>query len=216
MCYTKQAKKNRKRCEDCLSLLNRAQRKYQEDSDRLRQCRQCHDVKETKHFMSRRRTYGGVTDWCKSCCEQNKESGLSYCGRCDRWLPVERFWNTSFSSSRKKSSCRSCLVGASYGISGIEFDHLLESQGSACAMCGAMEGRGERSLHVDHDHITGQVRGFLCDDCNRGIGMLRDSTVILSKAIEYLVNPPAMIHLGKRLAPIKDEPSYWEADACQT
>lgn len=76
-----------------------------------------------------------------------------------------------------------------YGMSGIEFDELLASQGGTCAntACGKphVEERGKR-LHVDHDHRTGAVRGLLCNNCNRGIGLLGDDPDRLIGAARYL------------------------------
>ncbi|CAB5222555.1 Recombination endonuclease VII [uncultured Caudovirales phage] len=42
------------------------------------------------------------------------------------------------------------------------------------------------TLHVDHSHLTGKVRGYLCGSCNRGIGLLKDSASICLSAGKYL------------------------------
>ncbi len=44
----------------------------------------------------------------------------------------------------------------------------------------------EAKLMVDHDHTTGEVRGLLCHNCNRAIGLLREDPERLRRAIEYL------------------------------
>jgi len=49
--------------------------------------------------------------------------------------------------------------------------------------------RGEtkgRMLSVDHDHVTGKLRGLLCSKCNTSLGMINDNIQILKNMIVYL------------------------------
>lgn len=39
---------------------------------------------------------------------------------------------------------------------------------------------------VDHDHVTGTIRGLLCSKCNTLLGMAKDNIAILENAIKYL------------------------------
>jgi hypothetical protein len=71
-----------------------------------------------------------------------------------------------------------------YGINIEIYDRMVAEQNGSCAICGCTPGR----FCVDHDHETKEVRGLLCNTCNRGIGLLKDDPVILSKAIEYLIH----------------------------
>lgn len=79
-----------------------------------------------------------------------------------------------------------------YGITPEEYDALLAAQGGVCAICGgdeaASHGRTGTKfrLCVDHDHESGQVRGLLCQKCNRSIGLMSDNVELLRKAIDYL------------------------------
>lgn len=79
-----------------------------------------------------------------------------------------------------------------YSLSSEQFDRLLERQDGRCAICNAiMElGRGTSPTQccVDHDHTTGEVRGLLCNHCNRALGLFKDSEENLRRAFEYLRN----------------------------
>ena len=46
--------------------------------------------------------------------------------------------------------------------------------------------RTDRKLVFDHDHITLEHRGWLCDNCNRSMGMLGDTIESLELAVLYL------------------------------
>lgn len=68
-----------------------------------------------------------------------------------------------------------------YGIDPAELRAIEERQRGRCAIC-----RSDGALHVDHDHVTGRVRGFLCINCNTGLGKLSESVEVLQAAIKYL------------------------------
>lgn len=55
-----------------------------------------------------------------------------------------------------------------------------------CECCGG-DNNG-RTLHLDHDHVTGKFRGWLCTCCNTGIGKLGDSIAGVRRALAYLSN----------------------------
>jgi len=67
-----------------------------------------------------------------------------------------------------------------------EYNNLLELQDHSCKICLNHESTFTKKLAVDHCHSTGKIRGLLCDNCNRSIGMLKDSIEILQNAINYL------------------------------
>jgi hypothetical protein len=71
-----------------------------------------------------------------------------------------------------------------FGITAQEYDLMLEQQDNACKICKSVD--SDRGLAVDHDHLTGKVRGLLCGKCNRGLGHFDDSIEMLELAIKYL------------------------------
>ncbi len=71
-----------------------------------------------------------------------------------------------------------------HGISIELYESLLELHKGCCAICGNVCAT-RRSLAVDHDHSTGQIRGLLCQKCNHGIGLFHDNPKRLREAAEY-------------------------------
>jgi hypothetical protein len=69
-----------------------------------------------------------------------------------------------------------------YGMSEEQINILLESQNGHCALCPST-----LHLEIDHNHITGFVRGLLCRKCNALLGLANDSTLRLYRAIDYLL-----------------------------
>jgi len=82
-----------------------------------------------------------------------------------------------------KRICRQCKAMQSAIIYRLKRQHSVPALGAACEICGV---RHER-LCLDHDHVTQELRGFLCGNCNKGIGMLQEDPAILGHAIEYLL-----------------------------
>lgn len=88
-----------------------------------------------------------------------------------------------------------------FGISLESYASMLKSQDGRCAVCGTDKpgnGRGKKELKffpVDHDHLTGKVRGLLCRDCNLGLGAFSDDPIVLHAAMRYLER-----HSQKRIA----------------
>lgn len=72
-----------------------------------------------------------------------------------------------------------------YGITPEEYSELLFLQGGVCAIC-SQDCQTGKKLSVDHNHNTGEVRGLLCHNCNRAVGLLDDDPELMFKAAAYL------------------------------
>lgn len=75
-----------------------------------------------------------------------------------------------------------------WGMTVEQFQSLKEKQGGTCAICDRTESNPHKSLCIDHDHGTGKIRGLLCDNHNRAMGLFKDSIEDMEKAIQYLKN----------------------------
>lgn len=77
-----------------------------------------------------------------------------------------------------------------YGITKHDFDSMWELQGGKCALCGTtgflMRSHHRKKLVVDHCHKTGRVRGLLCHNCNRALGLFQDNPGVLRAAAGYV------------------------------
>lgn len=82
------------------------------------------------------------------------------------------------------------------GVSHAQYQAMLSAQKGLCAICHNGP-TANRSLGVDHDHVTLQVRALLCNLCNVGIGAFKDDVDVMKSAIEYLEKYDALSP-GKR------------------
>jgi hypothetical protein len=106
---------------------------------------------------------------------------------------------------RRCNRCRAlqrAFHEADYDLTVERYWELHFAQKGVCAICEEPETArgnhlhptGVRRLSVDHCHVTGMVRGLLCNGCNRGIGFLGDSFTSVARAAKYLqeVESPGM------------------------
>ena len=80
-----------------------------------------------------------------------------------------------------------------FGVSFEFVQNLKEQQDSKCAICKMSIEIGNKSAHIDHCHSSGKVRGLLCQKCNQGLGLFKDSVIALESAIEYLNKHATML-----------------------
>lgn len=88
---------------------------------------------------------------------------------------------------KKQLLARDGYLRRNYGIGLDEYNEMLEKQGGRCAICLCRP--RTRNLAVDHDHLTGALRGLLCGRCNHGLlQFAQEDIVILKRAVEYLIS----------------------------
>jgi hypothetical protein len=84
-----------------------------------------------------------------------------------------------------------------YGMTGEDFANLVRKQHNRCAVCKSASpghnGHKNTSWCVDHDHVTGQVRGLLCRRCNVALGLLNDDPAVVRAAARYIQQHRQMV-----------------------
>ncbi len=92
----------------------------------------------------------------------------------------------SYESREYEASCRRWQK---YGLPELAFNSMMDGQGFACDICKQVDedetGKAV-TLHVDHCHKNGWVRGLLCVRCNVILGRVKDDPSILQAAAAYL------------------------------
>ena len=83
-------------------------------------------------------------------------------------------------SGGKKVADRRSHLKRKYGMTIEQYDAMLEAQGGGCFICGRPP-REDISLHVDHDHSTGKVRGILCFCCNNALADFQEDPALLRR-----------------------------------
>ena len=107
------------------------------------------------------------------------------CKHCGLQGALDLFVTSKDSKDGRRNCCWVCQsLWGKYRMRRPDFDRMLTRQGGGCAICGRTD--TWRRMSVDHDHVTGAVRGILCDTCNKGIGMFGDDTERVRKALTYL------------------------------
>jgi hypothetical protein len=144
-------------------------------------CSRCLEWKSLEEFSERAEMVDGRRSSCRECERQRntrrRESDP------EGYIQYKKNWYQE-NKPQRSIKMRAANLRRLYGISVQQYDVLLANQGGLCAICRKVPTR--KRLCVDHDHETGQVRGLLCDNCNTGIAMLKESEEILHSAIAYL------------------------------
>lgn len=132
------------------------------------------------------------------------------CSKCNLEKDISLFGRSSTGLLGRKSTCKKCDSAAvnaynkrnrekvrklgrkialrkQYGLTPEDYEAIFDAQGRVCRICGTGENRGvSATFPVDHCHVTGKVRGILCNCCNWLVGQAKDDTRLLQAAIEYL------------------------------
>jgi hypothetical protein len=85
---------------------------------------------------------------------------------------------------KTKKYWRKYRLKKQYNITPEIYDNLFIEQNGVCAICGKKPDK--KILSVDHDHITGQIRGLICNSCNLALGCIEEDILILKKMIKYI------------------------------
>jgi hypothetical protein len=124
--------------------------------------------------------------WVKNNPERAKANrALYYQNNKERAKEVRAKWRLDNPDAHKKHQ-----RFYKYGITKEQYEQRVSEQKGLCAICSA----APAILHIDHDHSCcptlpscGEcVRGLLCGNCNKALGLMKENVVAIENMIKYL------------------------------
>lgn len=139
----------------------------------MKKCNKCSITKPlTEFFKDKSNKTNGHYSICKKC---KTDSAMNW-----RAANKEQY-NSNQRQQHKKNYERNRLYR--YGLTPEQYNGMLQIQDNKCCTCSCAP-KKTRPLVIDHDHITGEVRGLLCYKCNRDMVVVDDKEH-LAKLISY-------------------------------
>lgn len=137
-----------------------------------KECRVCKISKELDEFPVHKKFKDGHNSVYKEC----------------KRVEANKFYSiNSESILKKQKKHRRREILRQYKITEIDYAIMLVKQNGLCAICGEPP-KKDKMLSVDHCHLTGKVRGLLCNRCNFILGLAHDQPSILQASLLYLKN----------------------------
>jgi len=164
----------------------------------VKNCSQCGQLKpaDLEHFARHGQKVDGLRPECKQCQSARQQEGYrrsrerrlavaaEYRAANRELLAAKRLTYYHRNRESELARMRAAALKHEYGLSPEQYMDILDQQGGVCALCGRPP--KSKSLSVDHDHETGQIRGLLCPPCNSALGRLGDAIDGLHRAVAYL------------------------------
>ncbi len=183
----------------------------------MKKCNRCNQTKDLSLFSKDKLRKDGHQGRCKACCSkltkewssnnslkkseysrlyysQNKDkvkvvNAIRYKQNPEKHLSYSKKWREQnpeqFRGNLLKSRFWPYL---SWSEALNQYNSILEKQNYSCGICHKHKSNFSKEFAVDHNHETGVVRGLLCDNCNKGLGLLGDNMVSVKNALDYLVD----------------------------
>lgn len=137
--------------------------------DQVKTCCQCNVEKPLEEFSKNKRGLYGRHTKCKQCYSHYRRQYYLH------------------NKQRHQETGRRNHLQSKYGLSVKDYEEMIQACSGLCAICsGSADVGSTGGPHVDHCHETGRVRGILCGNCNRGLGLFQDRIEVLRGAIQYL------------------------------
>lgn len=161
----------------------------------MKRCTKCGVVQPLENFYKAKGTRDGYRGDCRACFKARAKARYpevreQAIARAKQWRVdnIDRFRENQRrmrSTPEAKLRARESHLQRKYGLTLADYDRMLDAQHGGCGICGRAP-REDSALHVDHDPVSGDVRGILCFSCNNLLGDVQDDPSRLRAAAAYL------------------------------
>jgi Autographiviridae endonuclease VII len=123
--------------------------------------------------------------WIHRLTDINELDGTGVCVKCGPVKVISRRTYHAPQCANAKAEQRGDVASdwrkrrREHGLNHYEVQEMIA--GKRCALCDST-----KRLVVDHCHVSGRIRGVLCDDCNVALGRFKDNVRVLIRAARYL------------------------------
>jgi hypothetical protein len=145
-------------------------------------CPKCQIEKTFEQFPKNRRNKHGIASYCLSCSAEIVKRRRATPEGQQAHRDASKRWREANIERHADNNAK-----WTYGVKHGTYATMLAAQNGLCAICQSSNpGAGLRRFHIDHCHNSKEVRGLLCEQCNRGLGHFKDDPSLLTRAINYL------------------------------
>lgn len=163
--------------------------------EETRKCTKCGTIHPVVDFYLRKGKYGNPirSSWCRAC---HAKVQLAWNAKhVESIKEYRRLWarqdrQKKYDKYRKYEIRKKCKK---FGTTEEWYYSRLKEQNDLCAICGQPETSMHPSqtsrvmpLSIDHNHVTGKVRGLLCWKCNTQLHVIERGGNWIEKASGYL------------------------------
>ncbi len=121
---------------------------------------------------------------CLRCSEVKETQRRAFCTACENDIEKARLRDRYVDQYKSQSAeIRARNRAYKYRTKGLVASRPCPDK---CELCDRHTRDLTRALALDHCHVTGRFRGWLCGNCNTGLGKLGDDAEGLYRALEYL------------------------------
>ena len=151
----------------------------------MKTCSKCGIEKDEALFGKNKNTTDKLSHWCKECnnyyyCTHREQQKAQRATRHEELRAYFKNYNDTHREERNNSRLK-----REYDLSPEDINKMILVQENKCLIC-KKEFTAKKGPAVDHDHVSGKVRGLLHRTCNLALGIFKDDPEICRGAADYL------------------------------